>query len=139
MGPDYLVYKYRNSIKIQAGFLGPSGTFFPIGSNSWKSKVPEEYMIKGCGNKVLVKNVEDIPKAIKLIWGKDCAPNRKEYGQLYMRHYGDSNQICPYCGGNWNWTSKRRNEYFKRGSVTIYCSHCENAFVYKKEDKTCMK
>ena len=57
--------------------------------------------------------------------GVEITKGKKE---KYKRHFGDSSQTCPHCGGNWLWSNKRRLEYYTNGFIDIPCRHCGKTF-----------
>lgn len=73
----YVVYKYKNSIRIKYGLVTLGGTFDPIDGDTWMTHIPTKVMQK-MYNKVIVPEVDMIPEAISMLWGSNCKPCKDE-------------------------------------------------------------
>ena len=63
----YLVYRYKGQIKVKKGYDGRR-VFYPASNVSvYQTGIPEEYMKVSSKGKVLVKDENDIPKAIQIL------------------------------------------------------------------------
>jgi predicted RNA-binding Zn-ribbon protein involved in translation (DUF1610 family) len=67
--------------------------------------------------------------------GIDHVEAEKPKKKVYKRHFGDSNQRCPYCGQNWIWTQNRRTSLYHNGVIDFTCKNCGRKIIYTKEGK----
>jgi hypothetical protein len=62
----YLVYRYKGQILVKKGYK--SSVFYSANNVShYHTGIPDEFMKVNSKGKILVKNEEDIPKAIKML------------------------------------------------------------------------
>ena len=64
----WLVYYYKGEIKVKKGNVRIGHTFYPVEENIWHCGIPDKYMEVSSKGKVLVRQKEDIPKAIQMIF-----------------------------------------------------------------------
>ena len=77
MNNVYLVYKYKNSIRIKYGRITWGCTFDPVDGETWMTHIPDKLLVKKF-NKVAVESPDQIPRAIELLWGNECKPCKDE-------------------------------------------------------------
>ena len=77
MSNVYLVYKYKNSIRIKYGKIRWGCTFHPVDGETWMTHIPDKLLVKQF-NKVAVESPDQIPRAIELLWGNECKPCKDE-------------------------------------------------------------
>ena len=77
MSNVYLVYKYKNSIRIKYGRIRWGCTFDPVDGETWMTHIPDKLLVKKF-NKVAVESPDQIPRAIELLWGSECKPCKDE-------------------------------------------------------------
>ena len=129
-GRGYNLNYYRMNKLSKQGFVDircpGCDTLFRVKGNmnesKWHTKLEHEVL------------AEDNPEPTNQC-GTDHVEAEKPKKKVYKRHFGDSNQRCPYCGQNWIWSGKRRISFYHDGFIKFTCKNCGRKIIYTKEGK----
>lgn len=70
----YLIYYFRGEIKVKEGYVNtlndipyPETVFYPKNENTWQTGIPSCCGVVSSKGKIVVRNKEDIPKAVRMV------------------------------------------------------------------------